>query len=86
MRLLGVTFLLTGNSARVWPLLESRLLDDEDEPAEFGADLGVAAAGMSPVAGGEADAGLEISDARGLVLRTQVVWIMLMAVSVIVGF
>ena len=50
------------------------------------ADLGVAAAGMSPVAGEETDAGLEISDARGLVLRTQVVWIMLMAVSVIVGF
>lgn len=86
VRLLGLTLLLTGNSTRAWPILDSRLLDDEDEPAELAADLGIAAAGLSPVPGEDVDAGLEVGDARGLVLRTQVVWIMLMAVSVIVGF
>ena len=87
-RLLGVTLRLTGNSARAWPMLDNRLLDDEDPAEELVAAVCVAAAGVSPQAPeGEApDVGLDITDARGLLLRTQVVWIMLMAVSVIIGF
>lgn len=86
VRMLGLTLLLTGNSSRAWPILDHRLLDDEDPPAELAADLCVAAAGVPPQPVAEPDAGLDITDARGLLLRTQVVWILLMAVSVIVGF
>jgi membrane protein required for beta-lactamase induction len=86
VRLLGFSLLLTGNSGRAWPILDSRLLDDEDPAPEMAADLGVAAAGISPHGNDASDAGLDISDARGLLLRTQVIWAMLMAVSVIVGF
>lgn len=86
VRLLGITFLLTGNSGRAWPILDSRLLDDEDPAAELVADLGVAAAGILPSPDEDPDVGLDIIDARGLVLRTQVIWAMLMAVSVIAGF
>lgn len=85
-RLLGVTLLLTGNSSRAWPVLDNRLLDDEYPAPELVSDLCVAAAGLSPQVVAEPDAGLDITDARGLLLRTQVVWILLMAVSVIVGF
>lgn len=85
-RLFGTTLLLTGNSARAWPILDNRLLDDEDRSAELVADICVAAAGVSPQADVDPDVGLDITDARGLLLRTQVVWILLMAVSVIVGF
>jgi membrane protein required for beta-lactamase induction len=84
VRLLGMTLLLTGNSGRVWPILDSRLLDDEDPAEELTADLCVAASGIAP--GDAGDVGLDITDARGLLLRTQVIWAMLMAVSVIVGF
>jgi membrane protein required for beta-lactamase induction len=86
VRLLGFSLLLTGNSGRAWPILDSRLLDDEDPAAEMAADLGVAAAGVSLKDNDGADAGLDVTDARGLLLRTQVIWAMLMAVSVIVGF
>lgn len=86
VRLLGATLLLTGNSGRAWPMLDSRLLDDEDPSGELMADLGVAAAGILPAPDEDPDAGLDISDARGLLLRTQVIWAMLMAVSVIAGF
>lgn len=85
-RFLGATLLLTGNSSRAWPILDSRLLDDEDPAEELVADICVAAAGVPPHALDEPDVGLDVTDARGLLLRTQVVWIMLMAVSVIVGF
>ena len=85
-RLFGVTLLLTGNSARAWPVLDNRLLDDEYPAQELVSDLCVAAAGLSPQVAVEPDVGLDITDARGLLLRTQVVWILLMAVSVIVGF
>ncbi len=86
VRMLGVTLLLTGNSSRAWPILDSRLLDDEDPAAELIADLCVAAAGVPPQGSAEPEVGLDVTDARGLLLRTQVVWIMLMAVSVIIGF
>lgn len=86
VRLLGMTLLLTGNSSRAWPILDNRLLDDEDPPAELAADICVAAAGVPPQVATEPDVGLDITDARGLLLRTQVVWILLMAVSVIIGF
>lgn len=85
-RLLGVTLLLTGNSARAWPILDNRLLDDEDPSAELLADVCVAAAGVAPQPSGEPDVGLDMADARGLLLRTQVIWILLMSVSVIIGF
>ncbi len=86
VRILGVTLLLTGNSSRAWPILDSRLLDDEDPADELIADLCVAAAGVPPQGSGEPEVGLDVTDARGLLLRTHVVWIMLMAVSVIIGF
>lgn len=86
VRLLGFSLLLTGNSGRAWPILDSRLLDDEDPAPDMAADLGVAAAGISLQANDASDVGLDITDARGLLLRTQVIWAMLMAVSVIVGF
>ncbi|MFZ5698137.1 MAG: regulatory signaling modulator protein AmpE [Pseudomonadota bacterium] len=86
VRMLGLTLLLTGNSSRAWPILDSRLLDDEDPADELIADLCVAAAGVPPQGSGEPEVGLDVTDARGLLLRTQVVWIMLMAVSVIIGF
>ncbi len=86
VRLLGLTQLLTGNSSRIWPILDSRLLDDEDPSTELAADLGLAAAGISRQPTVEPDAGLDITDARGLLLRSTVVWILLMAVSVIIGF
>lgn len=86
VRLLGVSLLLTGNSARAWPVLDSRLLDDEDPPELLAGDLWVAATGLPPQPAAEPEVGLEVTDARGLLLRTQVVWIMLMAVSVIIGF
>lgn len=86
VRLLGVTLLLTGNSGRAWPVLDSRLLDDEDPAGNLAGDLCVAAAGLSSQPAGTPEVGLEVTDVRGLLLRTQVVWIMLMAVSVIVGF
>jgi len=41
---------------------------------------------VPPQVATEPDVGLDITDARGLLLRTQVVWILLMAVSVIIGF
>ncbi len=110
VRLLGSTLLLTGNSARVWPILDSRMLDTDepvvDAPAgdaslfvdpsradpahDLLADLCVAASGLSPqtaaASNREPDVGLDMPDVRGLLLRTHVVWIMLMAVSVIIGF
>lgn len=85
-RLLGATLLLTGNSARAWPVLDNRLLDDEDRSADLVADVCVAAAGVAPQPQLEPDVGLDVADARGLLLRTQVIWILLMSVSVIVGF
>jgi len=85
VRLLGLSLLLIGNSGRAWPILDSRLLDDEDPAEQLMADLGVASAGIT-AAGEQVEVGLDISDARGLLLRTQVIWAMLMAVSVIVGF
>lgn len=85
VRVLGATLLLTGNSGRAWPILDSRLLDDEDPADELVADLGVAAAGVASSGQDAPEVGLDVSDARGLLLRTQVVWAMLMAVSVIVG-
>lgn len=106
VRLLGSTLLLTGNAARAWPILESRMLDTdrsigssqlrdparsvefftEDPACELLADLCVAASDVPLTCAGEPDVGLEISEARSLLLRTHVVWIMLMAVSVIIGF
>lgn len=110
VRLLGGTLLLTGNSARVWPILDSRMLDTDEpvvavhagdasgfvdpsraDPAhDLLADLCVAASGLSPqiaaASNNEPDVGLDMPDVRGLLLRTYIVWIMLMAVSVIIGF
>lgn len=85
-RLLGATLLLTGNSARAWPILDNRLLDDEDPATELVVDVCVAAAGVALQPQTEPDVGLDVADARGLLLRTQVIWILLMSVSVIVGF
>lgn len=85
-RLFALTLLLTGNSTRAWPHLDNRLLDDEDPAEELVATVCVAAAGVAPQTAPEPEVGLDITDARGLLLRTQVVWILLMAISVIVGF
>ncbi|MFZ5722382.1 MAG: regulatory signaling modulator protein AmpE [Pseudomonadota bacterium] len=86
VRLLGATLLLTGNSSRAWPVLDNRVLDEDDPAEDLAADLCVAAAGLPLQPADEPDVGLDVTDARGLLLRTQVVWILLMALSVIVGF
>lgn len=85
-RLFALSLLLTGNTARAWPLLDNRLLDDDDPSEELLATVSVAAAGFSPREAAEPDVAMDITDARGLLLRTQVLWILLMALSVIVGF
>lgn len=85
-RLFALSLLLTGNSSRAWPLLDSRLLDDEDPADELVATVSAAAAGFASQEPAEPDVALDIIDARGLLLRTQVLWVLLLALSVIVGF
>lgn len=85
-RLFALSLLLTGNSSRAWPLLDSRLLDDEDPADELVATVSVAAAGFAPHEPAEPDVALDVIDARGLLLRTLVLWVLLLALSVIVGF
>lgn len=85
-RLFALSLLLTGNSARAWPPLDNRLLDDDDPSEELVATVSVAAAGFASREPPEPDVVMDIIDARGLLLRTQVLWILLMALSVIVGF
>lgn len=85
-RLYTLSLLLTGNTARAWPLLDNRLLDDDDPSEELLATVSVAAAGFSSREAAEPDVAMDITDARGLLLRTQVLWILFMALSVIVGF
>lgn len=85
-RLFALSLLLTGNSTRAWPLLDNRLLDDDNPSEELLATVSVAAAGFSSGEAAEPDVAMDVTDARGLLLRTQVLWVLLMALSVIVGF
>lgn len=84
-RLLGLSLLLTGHSARVWSVLDNRLLDDTDPASELASAAGIAGAGF-PLRPADAHPARDIADARALLLRTKVLWVLLMAISVIIGF
>lgn len=84
VRLFGVTLLITGHASRTRAMLENRLLDDEDPPAEFLEETGAAAAGLRRHEEAP-DPGVDVSGLRALLQRTLVVWVMIAAATVIVG-